>query len=200
MQFLRPASASLRRIALFAGAFHPPTIAHCALAAAAKEVVDETIWVLPRSFPHKNFDAVDLEQRSKILLAATNSPVAIADSNYFFAMAAELAAAIPGAAVHLLIGEDGVDRLLNWDYGLSPEATRAMLLSELASFPVLSARRQTQAAIADDFLRYIRWLEMPPAASTLSSTEVRARIESGEEWASLVPPGIRDLVSSLYRR
>ncbi len=198
MHFLRPPRNDTRRIALFAGAFHPPTLAHAALADAAKVAVEETLWVLPRSFPHKQFDAVSLEQRCEMLLAAGDFPVAIADSNYFFAMAEELRSALPAAEVHLLLGEDGAERLFTWDYGLSPAEARRMLLDRAREFPLLAARRHGERRVPPDFASLVRWLDLPDWAWTMSSTQVRAAIAAGAAWEHWVAAGVRDAVARYY--
>jgi nicotinic acid mononucleotide adenylyltransferase len=56
-----------RRIALFPGAWNPPTVAHLAIARAALNYADEVVWLLPRAFPHKTFDGANFEQRSRML-------------------------------------------------------------------------------------------------------------------------------------
>ena len=55
------------RVAVFPGAWNPPTIAHLEIARAARKLADEVIWVLPRRFPHKGFETADLEARAKML-------------------------------------------------------------------------------------------------------------------------------------
>jgi nicotinate-nucleotide adenylyltransferase len=198
MQFLRPPASDARKIALFAGAFHPPTIAHAALADAALARVEQTVWVLPRRFPHKDYSGVSLERRCEMILAATNCPLAIAEENYFFEMARELGRTLPEAEVHLLLGEDGAERLFTWDYGLSPEATQRMLLENLRQFPLLSARRAGAAPLPAIYSPFVHWLDLPATAWGVSSTEIRTRIAAGMEWREHVPAGIHALVADVY--
>ncbi|GAB4415077.1 MAG: hypothetical protein OHK0021_22110 [Bryobacter sp.] len=198
MEFLRAPRQSSRRLALFAGAFHPPTVAHRALAEAALAHVDETVWVIPRMYPHKQLDDVPFPTRCEMLLEVTDGPVALAEANYFFPMAEELAAAVPGKGVNLLLGEDGAHRLFSWNYGLSPEATREFLLRYLQRFPLLTARRAASPAVPLEYEQYLRWLVLPQEAWEVSATEVRRRISAGEDWASLVPAPIRASVARYY--
>ncbi|HBY64428.1 MAG TPA: hypothetical protein DEH78_31800, partial [Solibacterales bacterium] len=72
MDFLRRAPGAPSRLALFPGAFNPPTIAHLGLAQAALACAAEVLFVLPRAFPHKTYrEGPSFEQRLPLLLAAT---------------------------------------------------------------------------------------------------------------------------------
>ena len=55
------------RVALFPGAWNPPTVAHLAIARAALTWSDEVVWLLPRAFPHKSFDGAPFEDRLHML-------------------------------------------------------------------------------------------------------------------------------------
>ena len=55
------------RIALFPGAFNPPTVAHVAIALAAHTWASEVVWTLPRAFPHKGYEGADLHARLEML-------------------------------------------------------------------------------------------------------------------------------------
>ena len=70
MRFLRPLRKNIRQVAVFCGAFHPPTIAHTSLAEAARQVRDEVLWVMPERFPHKHYELVPLPQRLRLILEA----------------------------------------------------------------------------------------------------------------------------------
>lgn len=198
MQFLRPPKSATQNLALFAGAFHPPTNAHLALAKQALQAVDEVIFAMPRSFPHKTYEGVTLEQRIAMLLNATDAALALFDTNYFFDMAAELHAQRPDIKVHLLLGEDAAARLLTWDYGLEAAATEDYLSRHLHRFPILTTAREDQSRVPDTYRDKLIWLPAPPDAQNVSSTEVRARIAAHQAWRHLVPASIHDQVESLY--
>ncbi len=198
MKFLRSPRQSAGRVAMFAGAFHPPTLAHVALAEAALQHVDEIVWVMPRAFPHKSYDGVSCQERLDLLLGATSHPVALAEENYFFAMAEELSRDLPGRAVHLLAGEDGAQRLFDWDYGLGPEAKAAFLRQGLERFPLLTARRGRQWRPPEDLAGQVAWLDLPPEANCLSSTLVRDLLRQGGPWRRHVPAAIADRVAEIY--
>lgn len=198
MQFLREPKSSARQLALFAGAFHPPTIAHLALAQEALQAVDEVVFALPRSFPHKSYEGVNLEQRIAMLLNATDAALALFDTNYFFDMANELQSQQPHSQIHLLLGEDAVSRLLNWDYGLDAQATETYLNRHLDRFPILTTNRDNPTPIPQLYREKLRWLSTPNEAINVSSTEVRQRIAAQQPWRHLVPSAIHDAVEKLY--
>lgn len=202
MQFLREPriekQSSAPRLALFAGAFHPPTIAHLALARQALQAVDEVVFALPRSFPHKSYEGTTLDQRIHMLLNATDAPIALFDTNYFFNMAEELQARQPQAQVHLLLGEDAAARLLTWDYGLDPASTESYISEYLRQFPILTTSREDQTPVPLYYREKLLWLPTPPDAINVSSTEVRQRIANQQPWRHLVPSAIHAEVERLY--
>lgn len=198
MRFLRRPRPSSRCIAVFCGAFHPPTVAHLELARAARERVDDVMWVMPRRFPHKTYEGVDLARRLRLLLEATDDPVALSDENLFFSVAQETSVALPGSAVQLLIGEDGARRVIEWDYGFSPQEHADYLSQHLASFPILTARRQEIWQLPETLEPWFQWLDVEPRVASVSSTEVRDSIREGRDWKHLVPSHIHHLVERYY--
>jgi nicotinate-nucleotide adenylyltransferase len=198
MRFLRRPRQESRSIAVFCGAFHPPTIAHMALVEAAKAQVDEVIWVLPESFPHKTYDQVSLEDRAAMLLQVGSDPVAIAENNLFFEVAQEALEHLPGSEVKLLIGEDGARRFIEWDYGFTEDQHIAYLEQWLQRFPVVTAKRQESWQLPESLEAYFRWLSLDERVQAISSSLVRERILLGENWSGLVPVEIHALVDQLY--
>jgi nicotinate-nucleotide adenylyltransferase len=198
MRFLRRPRQESRSIAVFCGAFHPPTIAHLALVQAAKEYVDEVIWVLPEYFPHKTYDQVPLEDRAAMLLQISSDPVAIAEKNLFFEVAEETLEYLPGSEVKLLIGEDGARRFIEWDYGFTEDQQTAYLKQRLQRFPVVTAKRQESWQLPEGLGAYFHWLSLDSPLQSISSSLVRERILLGEDWLELVPVEIHALVDRLY--
>lgn len=198
MRFLRRPRKQSRCIAVFCGAFHPPTVAHEALAVAARQHVDEVLWVMPERFPHKVYEGVDLPGRLEMLLDATSDPVAVASESLFFPIAAEAESTLPGTSVQLLIGEDGARRILEWDYGLSTESHENYLQQQLSRFPILTAARQEQWELPPVLAGHFSWLNLDPELASVSSTIVRERLLRGEPWEHLVPASIRSHVSRFY--
>jgi nicotinic acid mononucleotide adenylyltransferase len=168
------------------------------LAQQALQTVDEVVFALPRSFPHKSYEGATLEQRIHMLLCATDAPVALFDTNYFFNMAEELQARKPQSQVHLLLGEDAAARLLTWDYGLDAPATESYLSEYLRQFPILTTSRTDQTPVPVSYRDKLFWLPTPPDAVNVSSTEVRQRIAKQQAWRHLVPSAIHGVVQELY--
>ena len=93
MEFLHRAPGLPAHIGVLPGAFNPVTVAHLALAHAALARVDQVVFVLPRTFPHKEYSGAGIESRAALLLAlAVGSPsfsVACADGGLFIEIARE---------------------------------------------------------------------------------------------------------------
>lgn len=197
MRFIRRPRKESRSIAVFCGAFHPPTVAHLALATSAREHVDEVMWVMPEKFPHKEYERVGLAGRLAMITAATGDAIAVATGSLFFEIAAEAETAT-GAQVRLLIGEDGARRVVDWDYGLDREAHLNYLATNLERYPVLTARREATWAVPGELADYFAWMAIADEHADVSSTVVRLAIDQGEAWRHLVPEAIHELVARLY--
>ena len=198
MRFLRRPQAGSRSIAIFCGAFHPPTIAHLALADAARERVDEVLWVMPETFPHKQYDRVSLLQRLRLVLEVSADPVAVASESLFFSIAAEAEATLAGCKIHLLIGEDGARRIVEWDYGLDTARHALFLEENFLKYPLLSSRRQDDWALPEGLQGCVEWLPIKAMHGSISSTVVRQRIAEGQDWTDLVPKSIHKKVAEFY--
>lgn len=198
MRFLRRPKPASRCIAVFCGAFHPPTVAHAELARAARNHVDEVLWVMPESFPHKNYENVSLPGRLRVLLEASQDAVAVSSESLFFSIAAEAEQSLPGKQIRLLIGEDGARRLLEWNYGFDAAARHRYLSDHLRRYPILTARRQEQWQLPAEWEACFNWLDVDPAIGGVSSSMVRQRMASGEPWREWVPATVRNRVAELY--
>lgn len=197
MRFLRRPDHRSRCIAVFCGAFHPPTVAHIALAERAKKHVDQVLWVLPEQFPHKHYETVSLAGRVRMILEATHDPIAIAQESLFFSIAEEAQQSI-GTEIRLLIGEDGVRRVVEWDYGFDPETWTKYLIDNLARFPVLSVRRSEEWDLPAEFSPYVEWIDIEHRVNRISSTLVRECITLGRSWKHLVPKEIHARLEEFY--
>src|SRR5574338_677445 len=153
----KPAPAALT---LFPGAFNPPTRAHLAMASAALERSDEVVFVLPRVFPHKEYEGPDFRQRLQMLIAATGPhpafSVASCDRGLFIDIVrAARAAGERQPRLFFLCGADAACRILEWDYGA--EGAIAAQLEEISS-----------TAIREEIARGDRWREwIPPEIAAL---------------------------------
>src|SRR5271166_5565513 len=67
MEFLSRCREQPARLGILPGSFNPPTRAHLALAEAALAELDEVVLVLPRAFPHKDYDGASSVQRADML-------------------------------------------------------------------------------------------------------------------------------------
>ncbi|MDE3199068.1 MAG: hypothetical protein KGN84_22150 [Acidobacteriota bacterium] len=187
------------RVALFPGAWNPPTVAHYAIARAALTWADEVVWVLPRAFPHKGFEGADFNRRLEMLKAIagaqTGFSAAVSDAGLYIGIADEAREYFgPDAAIGLLCGRDAAERIATWDYG-EPGVFDRMLERYL----LLVASRGGHYAPASHHAERIVPLDMGTGFDEVSSTEVRDRIRRGEAWEHLAPAAIRDAIRAAYR-
>ncbi len=199
MEFFHRSGGKPSRLAVFPGAFNPVTVAHLALARAAISQVDEVVLVLPRAFPHKDYNGAPFTSRASMLSAAIrrNEPISVAASTggLFVEIAAECRAAYgPDVALSFLCGRDAAERIAGWDYG-TPDALPAML----RQFDLLVAARQGDYAPPAELRTSVRRLELPGEFDHVSASEVRARITRGEPWEHLVPPEVHAHVRKFYK-
>jgi nicotinate-nucleotide adenylyltransferase len=184
-------------LGILPGAFNPVTVAHLALAHAALIRVDEVVFVLPRSFPHKEYGGAGLETRAALLLAlavgSTSFSVACADGGLFIDIARECRAAYGGGVeLKVLCGRDAAERFVHWDYG-APEAVDRML----EEFSLLVASRRGEYAAPPKLAHAISRLELDGEFDHVSASEVRRQIAAGGAWEHLVPAAVRDRVRRL---
>jgi nicotinate-nucleotide adenylyltransferase len=197
MEFFRRAIGRPSRLAVFPGSFNPVTVAHLALAHAALQHVDEVVFVLPRVFPHKDYQGASFDDRAELLMSATaDTPafsVAASDGGLFLEIARECRDAYDdGVRLSFLCGRDAAERIVGWDYG-RPGAVAEML----REFDLLVAGRNGSYEPPENHLGAVRTIEV--GCDDVSSTEVRERIARGEAWEHLVPAPIRERAHRIYR-
>ena len=192
-EFLHRKVRQSERVALFPGAYNPPTVAHVEIARAALDWAGEVVWVLPRTLPHKALDAADFAYRCEMLGQISNIndafSVATTAGGLFSEIAAEGREALgPSPEISLVCGRDAAQRAADWDYG-RPGAFDQFL----AEYRMLVADRsggfQSPEYRAG---RVIRLNLRTGIADDVSSTEVRRRMEQGLPWEHLVPPAIAE--------
>ena len=188
LNFLFRRAATPARVAIFPGAWNPPTIAHLEIARAALKVTDEVVWVLPRRFPHKDFENVSLEDRAgmleRIARAEEGFSAAISEGGIYAAIAEE---------AREFFGRDAAERIANWDYGAS-----GVLEAMLDRHRLLVAARSGDYRPPKRHRKRIVQLPLELPLDEVSSSEIRRRIAAGLGWRKLVPPSIVDLVEELY--
>jgi nicotinate-nucleotide adenylyltransferase len=199
VEFLHRAPGLPSHIGILPGAFNPVTVAHLALARAALNRVDEVVFVLPRSFPHKEYTGAGIEARAALLLAlavdSASFSVACADGGLFIEIARECRVAYEGSVrVSMLCGRDAAERIVQWDYGV-PGAIEKMI----EEFGLLVATRRGEYAPPPSLAHAIGRLELDGEFDHVSASEVRQRIAAGDAWEHLVPAAVRDQVRRLYR-
>lgn len=196
----RAGHAHVGRVAVFPGAWNPPTVAHAAIARAALAWASEIVWVLPRAFPHKDFDGAGFDRRLAMLtrLAASEPghSVAVSDGGLYVEIADEARHHYgPAAEIGLLCGRDAAERIASWNYG------REGVFNEmLERYPLLVAARSGSWRPAPEWEHRVVTLNAGAAFNEVSSSEVRVRIASGRPWEHLVPATIAGLVREAYPR
>jgi nicotinate-nucleotide adenylyltransferase len=194
LEFIYGRSGKPGSVAVFPGAWNPPTVAHLEIARAALAHVEEVIWVLPRAFPHKAFEGAGFAERQQMLVQLAGSEpgfsAAISEGG-LYAEIAEEAREFFGEAteIALLAGRDAVERMAAWDYG-----TPGVFDELVKRHRLLVAARQGEYEPAAHHSGRIVPLTMAADWDEVSSSEVRRRIESGEDWRELVPRAIADII------
>jgi cytidyltransferase-like protein len=185
------------RVALFPGAWNPPTRAHVEISRAACAQADETIWVMPRVFPHKGFEGASFEARRRMLEALAKEEgfsAAVSDGGLYAEIAAEAAEFFGGKPeIVLVCGRDAAERMATWDYG-----TPGVFDELLRRHRLLVASRNGEYEAGRDRGDRIVRLAMGRDWSEVSSSEVRRRIADGEAWSGFVPPVLAGMVKDLY--
>ena len=182
----------MKRVGVLAGAFNPLTKAHLALADAARTIVDEVIFVVPRTYPHKGFHGAALEERIEMLrLAGGNRRVEITEGGLFIEIARELRQ--PDTEMQFICGRDAAERIIEWDYG-EPGAIEKLL----DEFSLLIADRGGVYEAPEHLRHRVHRLDLNGDWSDVSSTDVRQRIDAGESWEHLVPAPIVGHVKRIY--
>ncbi len=180
------------RTGVIAGAFNPVTRAHIALADAARSHVDEIVFALPRTFPHKDFSGASIARRIEMIQLAGHR-VELTDGGLFIEIARELRRSRPESEIYIVTGRDAAERAVAWDYG-HPGAVERMF----DEFQLLVAGRQGAYLPPDHLRSRIHSLVVPQDIDDISATEIRRRIAVGEPWEHLVPEAIVDFVRDVY--
>lgn len=184
-------------VAVLAGAFNPPTVAHLQLALSAQPLTGQVLFALPERFPHKDVHGASLDLRVAMLTQIDpRFPVAVTSGGLFIEIARELRleAGCRGR-ISFICGRDAAERIVNWNYaGSEPDIS-----SQLEEFELLVAEREGVYSAPHSLRERVRELRLPASFDHVSSTEVRDRIRAGVDWRSLVPESIAELVQHAYQ-
>jgi cytidyltransferase-like protein len=181
------------RLGLLPGSFNPPTRAHLALAESALGFVDEVLLVIPQAFPHKTWEGASPEQRIEMLRRVTAARprigAAVTEGGLFIDIAREARRLFPESEMHIVCGRDAAERIISWDYGQTGSIEQMF-----EEFQLLVAPRQGGYVPPQHLVYAVRAL---PLASYDDCASTRVRT-AAENWRSLVPAEIADLVEQIY--
>lgn len=200
MDFVRRVATPPARLGILPGTFNPITIAHLALARAARSLCDEVLFVLPRVLPHKEYSGASFEERIEMLGAALGGPepfsLAVSDAGLFIDIARECRQAYgPEVRLTFLCGRDAAERIAGWDYGAA-----GAFSSMLRQFDILVAGRNGNFVPPPGASARIERLQLEAEVDHVSASEVRQRLERGQPWEHLVPDAVRPRVRQIYSR
>ncbi|WP_349291386.1 nicotinate-nucleotide adenylyltransferase [Caenimonas sedimenti] len=191
-------SGTAPRVGLFGGAFDPPHVAHVALAeAAVRQFQLDVLYVVPTGRAwHKARNLTGAEHRLTMAQLAFK-PVtrAVVDEReilrpgptYTIDTLRELARDLPGARLHLLMGEDQAASFTAWR-----EWEDIARLAELCV-----ARRGAQETDGVAALRAlpgarVHDLQLPRMGE--SATDIRTKLAAGQDITRLVPAGVASYI------
>jgi nicotinate-nucleotide adenylyltransferase len=191
-RFLKGAALRSGRVGIFPGAFNPLTRAHLALAQAARgqHSLDQVVFLLPRTFPHKGFEGASFEERVSMLESALAVDAAFAIATGEGGLVIELARSVRAACgekveISVLCGRDAAERFAGWDYGERPAFSE-----QLEVFQMLVGSREGEYSIPPEYAGRIRLVRMPPGYDDHSSSAVREAMDAGQPWEHLVPESV----------
>jgi nicotinate-nucleotide adenylyltransferase len=200
MRFVRKVEGVPSRLGILCGAFHPVTRAHLGLAQSALHSgeTEQVLFVLPRQLPHKEYDWVGLDERLELIALAASEEsrfsIAISDGGLFLQIARECREHYgPHARLRFLCGRDTAERIVAWPYGGMEPIDR-----QLQEYELLVAPRQGAYEPPPHLSESIANLAIDEQLDDVSSSAVRERIRSGENWVELIPDKIVDRVRELY--
>ncbi len=193
LEWINRPEGAVQRLGILPGAFNPPTRAHVALAERALALVDQVLLVLPRAFPHKQYEAATADHRAEMLLRVVSRRerlgAAFSDGGLFIDIVRETRLHYPRAEIFVICGRDAAERIVGWDYG-KPGAVQSML----TEFRLLVAPREGNYVPPPEVAHAVQALEAG-GWDECSSTRIRGGTEG---WESLVPEEIADIVGRLY--
>lgn len=191
-------SARATAVGVFGGAFDPPHLAHVALAeAAVRQLALDCLHVLPTGHAwHKAQNLTAASHRLAMTqLAFQAVPRALIDDRellrpgptYTIDTLRELALELPGARLHLVMGEDQAAAFSTWrDW---PAIVGLAELAVAHRGPADVDRIQALRALPG---ARVRVLDMPRRPE--SATDIRARLAAGQDMTRLVPSGVASYI------
>jgi len=205
VQWLRRAAhPAPLRYGVLSGTFNPPTRAHLALAEAAVRQLrlDEVLFALPETPPHKENLAAGMEDRSRMLrLAIEVNPrfsAAITRHGLLVEIYDAVAPHYPAQArACFLAGPDAAERiLLRWPYADREQALQEMFARfdlGVAERTIEGRRSRLDIPEGSELSRYaaqIHPLEISDQLAALSATAARDAAARGASLEAIVPAAV----------
>lgn len=179
-----------RRIGLFGGSFDPPHNGHLKVAEAARErlKLDEVRFIVAARPWMKSTVASPTQRVAMTQLLIAGTPGLVVDDSeldrdgptYTVDTLEAIAAQQPDAQLVFLLGVDTAAQLTSWH--------RVDDALALAQFVVL-----TRPGYHPDRAITLPVIDVPELA--ISSAEIRARLENGDDVARLVPPTVLSYIA-----
>ena len=192
VRFYRGQALRTGRLGIFPGAFNPVTRAHLAVAQAARDEhrLQQVVFLLPETFPHKTYEGASFDDRVALLEEALAGDASLAIATSEGGLFIEIARAFRAACgsqveIHLLCGRDAAERIAGWDYGDGPPFPQ-----QLTEFQMLVASREGEYTVPPEYAGRILTVRMPPEYGEHSSSAVREAIDAGQAWEHLVPESV----------
>jgi nicotinate-nucleotide adenylyltransferase len=193
-------------LGVFSASFNPPTKAHEALVRVAQKVVplDECLLLLDLKAMDKEIFGASLEDRLVMLLilfgGESACSVGVCNRGLFLEKIAAVHDAYPkDTEIHFIVGHDTMERILDRKYYGDREMDLRSLFSK-ARFLVANRgandEKSLLALFAHEenrpFAAQVAPLMLPPAVASVSSSEARRRLASGESVRGIVSPAVAE--------
>ncbi len=198
------------KLGIFSGSFNPLTVAHAKMiaAAAANFNLQETVLLLAKANVDKNVFGLSLADRLLMLkrYAVSREDVSVAACSHgrFIEKLRALEAVYPpNTYFSFIVGYDTFVRIFDPKYYTDMNTALESLFDRCR---LIVANRESENADAVNkfleqpeiraFAENIDIIELPCFYAELSSTQIRTQIARGDSIDSLVPPSVRDFLST----
>ncbi len=192
IRFYKGRSLREGRLGIFPGAFNPPTLAHLAVASAARDQhhLDHVVFLLPAEFPHKSYTGASFDDRIAMLQDAAGNEATFAIASSERGLFIDVARAFrtecgPRVELFLLCGKDAAERIVNWDYGTGPS-----FAEQLGEYRLLVASRCGEYSVPPQYTGAILSIDLPSSWDDCSASVVRKTITEGGDWRQWVPDAV----------
>jgi nicotinate-nucleotide adenylyltransferase len=184
---------------IYGGAFNPPTLAHEAIIIEAVEFArqhEAEVWILPSGDRTDKLIPVSRERRlgyiaamlsdvphEDITIRVDETELAMSQDTETYDTATYFKEQYPDRSFRWIFGADSTRTMASWKQG-------QWILEHLDMLVV-----ERPGSVINPKARDVETMNIPPL--TVSSTEVRRRLETGEPIDDLVGPAVRRLLLNL---